>query len=165
MKKPKEINWDNVEFKNEKRFLSNMYPCEIYMDPGLATYYPMFGFDNYVYSSSENLYQALKLNIIYKREIIAEVGPRESKRMLYRKDYRLICRTDWDSVKIEAMKLSLELKFHQHADLLEKLLATGNEYLEERNDWNDKFWGTYNGVGENNLGKLLMELRSAYKEN
>lgn len=26
------INWDNVEFKNEKRFLSNMYPCKIIFD-------------------------------------------------------------------------------------------------------------------------------------
>jgi predicted NAD-dependent protein-ADP-ribosyltransferase YbiA (DUF1768 family) len=32
--------------------------------------------------------------------------------------------------------------------------------LEERNAWGDTDWGTdINGVGENNLGKILMKVR------
>ena len=40
------------------------------------------------------------------------------------------------------------------------LLMTEGCHLEERNSWHDGFWGTdVNGVGENNLGKILMEIR------
>jgi predicted NAD-dependent protein-ADP-ribosyltransferase YbiA (DUF1768 family) len=36
--------------------------------------------------------------------------------------------------------------------------------LEERNSWGDSYWGTdINGVGENNLGKILMDIRSELK--
>jgi predicted NAD-dependent protein-ADP-ribosyltransferase YbiA (DUF1768 family) len=38
-------------------------------------------------------------------------------------------------------------------------LATGNDYLEETNTWKDSFWGVYNGIGTNWLGKILMEER------
>lgn len=50
-------------------------------------------------------------------------------------------------------------KFTQNEDLKEKLLATGNDILEEGNTWGDKVWGTVNGVGENKLGKILMKVR------
>jgi predicted NAD-dependent protein-ADP-ribosyltransferase YbiA (DUF1768 family) len=40
------------------------------------------------------------------------------------------------------------------------LKATGDEELVEGNWWNDTFWGVCNGVGENNLGKLLMKIRA-----
>lgn len=50
-------------------------------------------------------------------------------------------------------------KFTQNEDLKEKLLATGNNILEEGNTWGDRVWGTVNGVGENRLGKILMRVR------
>ena len=50
-------------------------------------------------------------------------------------------------------------KFTQNEDLKEKLLATGNDILEEGNTWGDRVWGTVNGVGENRLGKILMRVR------
>lgn len=50
-------------------------------------------------------------------------------------------------------------KFTQNGDLKEKLLATGNDILEEGNTWGDRVWGTVNGVGENRLGKILMRVR------
>ena len=46
-----------------------------------------------------------------------------------------------------------------YPDLQEKLLATGDAYLEEGNYWNDTTWGVCNGVGENRLGKILMQVR------
>ena len=156
MKKPREINWDNVEFQGDKRYLSNMYPAEIYMDPSLSQMFPMFTFDNYIYTASENLYQALKSNLFQHRKLFAEVGAKYSKNL----GKKLEIRSDWEDVKIEAMRLCLMLKFDQHPDLAEKLIATRDEYLEERNDWNDTYWGTYLGEGENHLGKLLMEIRT-----
>ena len=50
-------------------------------------------------------------------------------------------------------------KFTQNEDLKEKLLATGNDILEEGNTWGDRVCGTVNGVGENRLGKILMRVR------
>ena len=53
-------------------------------------------------------------------------------------------------------------KRFQNAALNTLLQETQNKYLEETNHWNDTFWGVCNGIGENMLGKILMEIR---KEN
>ena len=45
----------------------------------------------------------------------------------------------------------------QSAKLTSKIKS--DEYLEEGNNWGDKVWGTVNGEGENNLGKILMRVR------
>lgn len=46
-----------------------------------------------------------------------------------------------------------------------KLMETGDTPIEEGNHWYDTFWGTYNGKGQNHLGKLIMEKRKAlFKE-
>jgi ribA/ribD-fused uncharacterized protein len=68
---------------------------------------------------------------------------------------------------LENMRNVLRLKFSQHPDLSLQLIATGDAILIEdvsaRKSGNSKFWGAYvdNGhwIGENMLGKLLMELR------
>ena len=39
------------------------------------------------------------------------------------------------------------------------LIKTGNTELIEGNFWGDTFWGICDGVGENNLGKILMRVR------
>ena len=55
-------------------------------------------------------------------------------------------------------------KFQQNEDLKERLLATGDAHLEEGNDWGDTIWGTVNGKGQNNLGKILMQVREELKD-
>ena len=57
------------------------------------------------------------------------------------------------------MKEIVTAKFEQNEDLQQKLLDTGNAYLEEGNTWGDRVWGTVNGAGANNLDKILMEVR------
>lgn len=144
------IDWNNVEFKGEKRFLSNMYPCSIVVD-GLQ------------YLSSENYYMSQKFVTTNKElaETLRTVTPVESKKIaqVYSKEVR----KDWPSIKVDVMRQALYAKFNQNKDLQEKLLATGDEHLEERNDWNDTFWGTYKNVGQNKLGLLLMEVRKNLK--
>ena len=56
-------------------------------------------------------------------------------------------------------------KFTQNPDLKEKLLATGDEHLEEGNTWGDTTWGTVNGIGENRLGIILMKVRRNCRRN
>ena len=163
------INWDNVAFKGDKRYLSNMYPCEIIFDEKYAKHYPEFEFDNQIYGSSEHLYQALKSKNKNWHKIIRDLeNPKDTKKLAHKKlskyykeqdSYNIFkIRDDWDNVKIRAMQLAVMLKFTQNKNLREKLIKE-NGYIEEKNDWNDTFWGTYNGIGQNNLGKILMEFR------
>ena len=55
-------------------------------------------------------------------------------------------------------------KFTQNSYLKECLLDTGNAELIEGNTWRDTYWGVCNGIGQNNLGKILMKLRNEFKE-
>ena len=34
--------------------------------------------------------------------------------------------------------------------------------LEEGNTWADRVWGKVNGIGENRLGLILMQIRNEY---
>lgn len=71
----------------------------------------------------------------------------------------------WDKVKDDVMKHILEVKFSKdNWSLREKLKATEDAYLEETNTWHDTYWGVCNGIGENKLGKLLMEIREEIKQ-
>ena len=65
----------------------------------------------------------------------------------------------WDSVKDEVMYYICSWKFRGHTFLWDKLLATGDAYLEETNTWGDKYWGVCNGEGLNHLGLILMKIR------
>jgi len=168
------MNWDLIEFKNEKRFMSNMYPCSVKFDSNYKKRFPMFIFDDMIYHSSEHLYQALKSKDPRWHEYIRGLkNPKDTKieaHKLLSKEPSLFdgelsfqIRQDWDEVKVKAMELVLLLKFTQNEELKEKLLNQKG-YIEERNCWGDMFWGTVNGKGKNNLGRLLMILRDKLKE-
>lgn len=51
-------------------------------------------------------------------------------------------------------------KFLQNPGRGEKLLATGDRYLEKTNWWGDKIRGIYRGEGQNLLGKIIMDTRA-----
>lgn len=73
-------------------------------------------------------------------------------------------RKDWKDVRLGIMKEILCAKVEQHPYVKKKLLETGNRELVE-NSWRDDFWGWGpNKDGENNLGKLWMEIREEYVE-
>jgi ribA/ribD-fused uncharacterized protein len=152
------IDWDLVEFKGNKRFLSNMYRCDIVFDNN-------FGFSHFepdfkLYKSSEHLYQALKSQNLEYQEIIRNLNnPKDTKKMadkLIGSKYKL--RKNWDVLKIDVMKIALNLKFSQNPHLFEKLQQICG-HIEEKNSWEDRFWGTYKGEGLNKLGILLMQIR------
>jgi predicted NAD-dependent protein-ADP-ribosyltransferase YbiA (DUF1768 family) len=73
----------------------------------------------------------------------------------------------WTEKKLEVMRDLLVQKFDRqlNPELYHLLVSTGTKYMEETNWWGDKFWGVHRtslseqGVGENNLGKLLMDIR------
>ena len=67
-------------------------------------------------------------------------------------------RADWESVKVDIMRKGLRAKF-LHVELRELLFSTGDHTLAQIKG--DGFWGTgFDGKGQNQLGRLLMELRT-----
>ena len=76
-------------------------------------------------------------------------------------------REKWDGARLEIMRNLLIQKFDKdiNPENYQKLKETGSKYLEEANYWGDTYWGVNKskagekGIGENNLGKLLMEVR------
>lgn len=67
-------------------------------------------------------------------------------------------RPDWDVIKVNVMRQLLWEKFKIPTYQF-MLLATGDAELIEGNTWGDRFWGVCDGIGENHLGRLLMEIR------
>lgn len=132
-----------TSFQGANRFLSNFYPSEI-----------VYG--GLVWPTAEHLFQALKTDDLYEREMIRTANrPGGAKRRGRKVD--LI--HGWEDHKVEYMRFVVTLKFHQNPDLAGRLRATGNAHIEEGNDWGDTIWGTVNGRGENHLGLILMETR------
>ncbi len=117
-------------------------------------------FDGIVYPSSEHAYQAAKFDDPEIKQKIASVPkPKVAKQYAH----SLPLKPDWDSRKVELMRKIVFVKFSQHAALRERLLATDDAHLEEANRHGDTFWGTVDGVGENMMGKILMELRDHFR--
>lgn len=140
-------------FEGEYAFLSNFY------------FSPMIIRD-VVYTTNEHFFQAMKtLDPRERQGIILAPTPGEAKRL----GRKVSLRKDWEDIKEEVMLIGLRHKF-SNPDLRRKLLATGNEELIEGNHWCDNFWGVchclkcQDKVGQNNLGKLLMELREEIKK-
>jgi hypothetical protein len=76
----------------------------------------------------------------------------------------VVLRPDWESYKLEAMGEALRIKFNQEP-YKSLLINTGELHIQEGNYWNDRFWGVClkTGLGENHLGKLIMEIRKEIK--
>lgn len=135
------------------RFLSNFWLCPVV-------------YEGNTYRSSEEAYQAAKTLELEERKRILDIPLLDERKMGQRarkfgKEVNL--RPDWEEVKFSVMLDIIRDKFTRNADLREALLMTGDAYLEETNHWRDTYWGVCNGVGENNLGKILMQVRNELK--
>ncbi|QDZ41233.1 NADAR family protein [Euhalothece natronophila Z-M001] len=76
------------------------------------------------------------------------------------RDRDRIIRPDWGTAKREVMWQAVLTKFLTHKDVQKALLETGEELLVEDSP-RDYYWGRgKDGSGENQLGKMLMEVRS-----
>lgn len=113
--------------------------------------------DGITYLSVENYYQAMKSLDKGTQIAISQVAPNMAKQMGRRIKP---LRPDWEDVKYTIMKEALIVKFME-SPWKEKLLDTGNSIIIEWNNWRDKIWGVTvdDGLGQNLLGKALMEVR------
>jgi len=130
-------------FSGEYSFLSNFYPVEIELD-------------GQVYPTLEHAFQAAKTSNKYERERIRLMAtPGQAKNA----GRHVQLEKGWDIAKKNVMYKLVLQKFERNPELRQKLIDTGDEELVEGNNWNDHYWGVCNGVGQNILGKILMNVR------
>lgn len=130
-------------FKDEYSFLSNFHPSPI-------------SIEGKSYPTVEHAFQAGKTrDFAEKEKIRCAATPAVAKRL----GRKVKLRPDWENVKILVMLECLIEKF-KDPELAKSLLNTGEAELIEGNTWNDTFWGVCRGNGKNNLGKLLMDVRT-----
>jgi len=131
-------------FTGDHDFLSNFHSSPIKVD-------------GVVYPTVEHAFQAAKTFDSAEKQSVAEAATPGSAK---RKGRKVQLRSDWEQVKVGIMEDLVRLKFTTHPDLREKLLATAGIELVEGNNWNDRFWGECRGKGQNELGQILMRVRS-----
>ena len=140
----KDIRW----FRDKYEFLRNSYQATV-------TY------DGITYDSSECAFQAQKTldNEVRKTfQHMTPVAARKAGRSVQLRD-------KWDDIKGGIMLEIVRQKFLQHPDLAEKLLATGDGYLEDNSNWvGNSYFGVVSGVGEIVLGCCLMIVREELKK-
>jgi len=140
-----------AEFQDEFRWLSNFASVDIELD-------------GIVYPSVEHAYMSAKSDDPAWKKLCA--NPNNSAGAVKRASRSIVLEDYWDSIKLRVMWECAKLKFSQEP-FRTKLLLTGNQHIQEGNNWNDKFWGVClkTGVGENHLGKMIMEVRTALQNN
>ena len=141
------------EFTGKYEFLSNFWQSP-------------FTYEGITYPTNEHFFQAMKtLNPNERMWIASAETPGQSKR----RGRTCKLRYDWEDVKDEVMLIGLRLKF-SNPTLRMQLLMTGDEELVEGNWWHDNVWGNCSCdacrpiVGQNRLGKLLMQVRNEIRE-
>lgn len=134
-------------FRDEYYFLSNFYEVPV-------------EYDGITYQNNEAAFQAQKCINPEDRKQFANLNASEAKKL----GRKVQLRPDWENIKIKLMHDIVLAKFEQHSELVNKLLETGDLYLEEGNTWGDRIWGTVDGKGANNLGIILMNIRQHFWE-
>lgn len=131
-------------FRGQYDFLSNFYPCEIEME-------------GQRFKSVEAAFQAAKTLDPTERKRFTHLSPSEAKR----EGRKVKIRKDWNEVRIRIMGELVTQKFVRNENLRVRLMNVKGEIAED-NTWGDTFWGKVNGVGQNNLGKILMLVRDFF---
>lgn len=159
------------EFRGEHLFLSNMQPLR----------FPILTIQGTYAYSSEHAYQAAKFTDPVIHRLVAHVTALErqkgerldgisSKNLAHEliDGDESLKNPGWgDQMKLAVMEEAVRRKFIANPDLLDMLLATGDEELVEGNTWGDRFWGVDpvgSEDGENHLGQVLMQVRGVLRK-
>jgi len=136
-----------MEINNLKgSFLSNFYESSIELDA-------------VVYRNAEAAYQAMKSNDSLVRVKFINLNGASAKAL----GKRIELRKDWNDIKLDMMYKIVKNKFMQNSTITKLLIDTNDKVIIEGNNWGDIYWGICNGIGENNLGKILMKIREEMK--
>lgn len=113
-------------------------------------------FEGIVYKNLEAAYQAQKTEDPQLRATFSQLKPHEA----IKAGRTLTLRKDWKDVKLEIMGKLLRIKFSRTGTLAAYLRKTTGDEIIEINYSGETFWGQdHRKGGQNNLGKLLMEVR------
>ena len=114
----------------------------------------------------EHFYQAAKAtNTEDYLSVLNAETPRKAKNL----GRKIECRGDWQNVKYWIMKALVAHKFLSDPELMDKLLATGDNKIVEGNYWHDQTWGSCScdkckdTEGKNWLGEILMDVRDQHR--
>jgi ribA/ribD-fused uncharacterized protein len=147
-----------LDYQNTDIF-SNFYPHK----KGYATENRLLLTHNicgkdHVFPTSENAYQASKCEKIEQVDKFTTCAACAS----FKFGRQVTMREDWNDVKYDIMKTILLKKFTLDEAMKTRLLDTKDSYLIEHTPkkHRDKYWADdFDGTGQNNLGKCLMEVR------
>jgi len=131
-------------FTGKYSFLSNMYPHSA------------------IGKSVEHYFQAAKSTSAEDYQYVVDAVDGYEARARGKK---ILMRDDWSECKEDVMFNELGVKFYVYPSMQKMLLDTGDEELVEGNTWGDRYWGVdvRTGIGENKLGKMLMQIREEIK--
>lgn len=137
------------KFDKKYRWLSNFAPCTIVLN-GIT------------YPSVEHAYMSAKSDDVrwYLKCTDESIKPGTIKKL----SRGILLVSNWDFIKVEVMRECLNQKFNQDP-YKTLLIETGDAFIQEGNFWGDTFWGVdlNTKVGDNRLGKLIMEIREKLK--
>ena len=147
-------NWsmkiiNDFDGEEEYEYLSNFYPAK-------------FTLIDIEFSNVEQYFQYMKAmffnDIETANKILQTSSPSIAKSL--GREVENFDEYEWERKNIQIMYDGVLAKFLQNKDLAYNLLQTGSSLLVEGNQWQDDYWGVVNGEGQNNLGIILMRVRS-----
>ena len=136
-----------------------MYDCEI-------------EYNEKLFNSVEQAYQYTQANTLGCTDVAGKIMDAPNGREAMNSAKELPPSNTWDIVKLDVMKELVQIKMDSCQAFRDALLESGNKILAEAT--RDSFYGSgltpdltrctspSNYPGQNELGKLMMELRSAY---
>lgn len=135
----------------ENGYLSNLFECPV-------------KYRGKQFRSSEEAYQFTKVKAPALAEWLISAPDQKYVALAGHAIFKKDCIEHWDSLKLKVMEGVVNCKFRQNEDLKKELLSTGKCLIVEA-AFTDSFWGCGPDMkGENNLGKILMKIRSEIRE-
>lgn len=171
---------DEQEQKNEINYFSGSKEYKWLSsfnttDPDTGEKLNPFKYEGFEYPSVEHAFHAQKIDPNYpladeyrlKFSTYNEQNPspNEAKKMGSRKAFNesnITLRNDWDNVKLQIMKDITREYYLANQNMIDKLVKTKGIKLIHKGFRIDNYWGIDKNGGENNHGKILMELRDEF---
>jgi N-glycosidase YbiA len=119
-----------------------------------------------LWPTSEHYYQAQKFVGTQDRHLcqLIQQAPSPEKAAAIGRNPTYRMRQDWHSLKSSIMYRAVLTKFTTYPDLMAILLDTAEELIVE-NSPTDNYWGCgSDGLGQNQLGKVLMRIRQELRD-
>lgn len=148
----------------------NFYEQEFYVLSNFSSF--RVKYYNIDFDTSEHAYHFMKFRYLTHESLNATLVPIRNEICIARSahdafkiasSYKQFYNPNWNNIKVSIMKDILIAKASQHEYVYKKLMETGDRTLIE-NSWRDDFWGIGpKGDGQNQLGKLWMEIRENFK--